>query len=83
QAGSLSWKAWFFGALDKSSFITVDKPPGALWVMGLSARLFGYSTLSCWYPRRWRESRRSGCSPRRYAGWPGRPPGCSRAWRWR
>lgn len=26
QAGSLSWKAWFFGSLDKSSFITVDKP---------------------------------------------------------
>jgi hypothetical protein len=54
QAGSLSWKAWFFGALDKSSFITVDKPPGALWVMGLSARLFGYSSwslcCSCWRP---------------------------------
>jgi 4-amino-4-deoxy-L-arabinose transferase-like glycosyltransferase len=51
QAGSLSWKAWFFGALDKSSFITVDKPPGALWVMGLSARLFGYNSWSLLVPQ--------------------------------
>ena len=51
QAGSLSWKAWFFGALDKSNFITVDKPPGALWMMGLSARLFGYSSWSLLVPQ--------------------------------
>src|SRR4051794_13410066 len=37
KAGSVSWKAWFFGAIDPGSFITVDKPPAALWVMGLSA----------------------------------------------
>src|SRR4051794_41851441 len=35
KAGSVSWKAWFFGAIDPGSFITVDKPPAALWVMGL------------------------------------------------
>jgi 4-amino-4-deoxy-L-arabinose transferase-like glycosyltransferase len=51
QAGSLNWKAWFFGSLDKSNFITVDKPPGALWVMGLSARLFGYSSWSLLVPQ--------------------------------
>ena len=51
QAGSKSWKAWFFGSLDSSSFITVDKPPGALWVMGLSARLFGYSSWSLLVPQ--------------------------------
>jgi 4-amino-4-deoxy-L-arabinose transferase-like glycosyltransferase len=51
QAGSKSWKAWFFGALDSSNFITVDKPPGALWVMGLSARLFGYSSWSLLVPQ--------------------------------
>lgn len=43
-SGTKSWKAFFFGALDSGSFITVDKPPFALWVMGLSARLFGYGT---------------------------------------
>ena len=36
---SESWKAWFFGALDPGSFITVDKPPLSLWLMGLSARV--------------------------------------------
>ncbi|HEX3488883.1 MAG TPA: glycosyltransferase family 39 protein [Streptosporangiaceae bacterium] len=51
QAGSLNWKAWFFGSLDKSNFITVDKPPGALWVMGLSARMFGYSSWSLLVPQ--------------------------------
>jgi 4-amino-4-deoxy-L-arabinose transferase-like glycosyltransferase len=51
EAGSKSWKAWFFGSLDSSNFITVDKPPGALWVMGLSARLFGYSSWSLLVPQ--------------------------------
>ncbi|MET7680777.1 glycosyltransferase family 39 protein [Streptomyces sp. NPDC005423] len=43
-SGTKSWKAFFFGALDSGSFITVDKPPFALWVMGLSARVFGYGS---------------------------------------
>ncbi|GAB2817679.1 glycosyltransferase family 39 protein [Actinocorallia aurea] len=50
-SGSESWKAWFFGALDAGSFITVDKPPFALWVMGLSARIFGYSSWSMLLPQ--------------------------------
>jgi 4-amino-4-deoxy-L-arabinose transferase-like glycosyltransferase len=50
KAGSESWKAWFFGALDPGSFITVDKPPLALWVMGLSARVFGFSSASMLLP---------------------------------
>src|SRR5687767_6598181 len=45
-SGTQSWKAFFFGAIDAGSYITVDKPPMALWVMGLSARIFGYSTAS-------------------------------------
>ena len=28
QAGTKSWKAWFFGSLDAGNSITVDKPPG-------------------------------------------------------
>jgi 4-amino-4-deoxy-L-arabinose transferase-like glycosyltransferase len=51
QAGSKSWKAWFFGSLDSSNFITVDKPPGALWVMGLSARIFGFNSWSLLVPQ--------------------------------
>ncbi|WP_433801393.1 ArnT family glycosyltransferase [Actinomycetospora sp. CA-084318] len=51
QAGTQSWKAWLFGSLDASNFITVDKPPAALWVMGLSGRLFGFSSWSMLAPQ--------------------------------
>ncbi|GAA4560167.1 glycosyltransferase family 39 protein [Planotetraspora kaengkrachanensis] len=50
-SGTRSWKAFFFGALDAGSFITVDKPPLALWVMGLSARIFGFGTWSMLLPQ--------------------------------
>ncbi|MEV3983377.1 glycosyltransferase family 39 protein [Nonomuraea sp. NPDC049758] len=50
-SGTRSWKAFFFGAIDAGSFITVDKPPLALWVMGLSARIFGYGTYSMLMPQ--------------------------------
>ncbi|MEU5696296.1 glycosyltransferase family 39 protein [Actinosynnema sp. NPDC020468] len=51
QAGAESWKAWFFGATDASSSITVDKTPAATWVMGLSARLFGVNAWSILVPQ--------------------------------
>ena len=51
QAGAKSWKAFFFGSFDSSNAITVDKPPAALWVMGLSARLFGVSSWSILVPQ--------------------------------
>ncbi|HVX20068.1 MAG TPA: glycosyltransferase family 39 protein [Acidimicrobiales bacterium] len=51
QAGSTSWKAFFFGSFDASNFITVDKPPGSLWVMDLSARLFGVNAWSILVPQ--------------------------------
>ena len=47
---SLSWKAFFYAAIDPAGFITVDKPPLAFWVMALSARLFGFSSLSMLAP---------------------------------
>jgi 4-amino-4-deoxy-L-arabinose transferase-like glycosyltransferase len=50
QAGSTSWKAFFFGSFDSSNFITVDKPPAALWVMDISARLFGLNSWSILVP---------------------------------
>jgi 4-amino-4-deoxy-L-arabinose transferase-like glycosyltransferase len=51
QAGSVSWKAWFFGSFDASNFITVDKPPASMWVMGLSGRIFGFSSWSMLVPQ--------------------------------
>ena len=46
-----SWKAFFFGSLDSSNFITVDKPPASLWVMELSARIFGFNSWSLLVPQ--------------------------------
>jgi len=51
QAGTKSWKAFFFGSLDSSNFITVDKPPASLWVMALSGRVFGFSSASMLVPQ--------------------------------
>ncbi|MFB4310197.1 glycosyltransferase family 39 protein [Actinomadura sp. GTD37] len=51
KSGTQSWKAFFYGALDAGSYITVDKPPMALWVMGLSARVLGFGTWSLLLPQ--------------------------------
>ncbi len=51
QAGTRSWKAFFFGSVDSSNFITVDKSPGSLWVMELSGRLFGFNSWSMLVPQ--------------------------------
>ncbi len=51
QAGSESWKAFFFGSSDAGNSITVDKTPASLWVMALSVRIFGLSSWSTLVPQ--------------------------------
>jgi 4-amino-4-deoxy-L-arabinose transferase-like glycosyltransferase len=51
QAGTKSWKAFLFGSLDSSNFITVDKTPASLWVMELSGRIFGFNSWSLLVPQ--------------------------------
>jgi 4-amino-4-deoxy-L-arabinose transferase-like glycosyltransferase len=51
QAGTKSWTAFLFGSLDSSNFITVDKTPAFLWVMELSARIFGLNSWSLLVPQ--------------------------------
>ncbi|MFE3683464.1 ArnT family glycosyltransferase [Streptomyces sp. NPDC059095] len=51
QAGSQSWKAFFFGSLDAANAITVDKPPAALWPMALSVRLLGLGSWQILLPQ--------------------------------
>ncbi|MCH5645261.1 glycosyltransferase family 39 protein [Gordonia sp. ABSL49_1] len=51
QAGSQSWKAWFFGSSDMANSITVDKPPASLWIPGLSVRIFGLNSWSILVPQ--------------------------------
>ena len=50
-AGSQDWSAWFWGSFDAGNALTVDKTPAALWVMGLSVRLFGLSPASVLLPQ--------------------------------
>ncbi|WP_330250858.1 glycosyltransferase family 39 protein [Nocardia sp. NBC_00565] len=50
QAGSQSWKAFFFGSSDAANSITVDKPPASLWLMELSVRVFGLNSWSILVP---------------------------------
>ena len=51
QAGSESWKAFFFGSSDAANSITVDKTPLALWPMDISVRVFGLSSWSLLVPQ--------------------------------
>lgn len=51
QAGSVSWKAFFFGSSDAANSITVDKPPASLWIMELSVRAFGLNSWSILVPQ--------------------------------
>lgn len=51
QAGTQSWKAFLFGSSDAANLITVDKPPASLWVMAISARIFGLSSWSILVPQ--------------------------------
>ncbi|MGZ4186827.1 MAG: ArnT family glycosyltransferase [Solirubrobacteraceae bacterium] len=48
---STSWHDFLFASLDKSGLMTVDKPPLALWVQALSARVFGFHPLSILVPQ--------------------------------
>ena len=49
-SGTKSWTSMFFGSLDTGNFITVDKPPGALWLMEASCRIFGFGSWQMLLP---------------------------------
>ncbi|EUJ23838.1 dolichyl-phosphate-mannose-protein mannosyltransferase family protein [Listeria grandensis FSL F6-0971] len=46
-----SWSNFFYGALDPSGFVTVDKPPVALWLQTISALIFGIHGWSVILPQ--------------------------------
>lgn len=48
---STNWHDFLFASLDRSGLMTVDKPPLALWVQALSARIFGFHPLSVLIPQ--------------------------------
>ncbi|MEU8300598.1 glycosyltransferase family 39 protein [Micromonospora sp. NPDC048909] len=51
QAGSVSWKAFFYGSSDAANSITVDKTPASLWLMALSVRVFGLNSWAMLVPQ--------------------------------
>jgi 4-amino-4-deoxy-L-arabinose transferase-like glycosyltransferase len=51
EASTKNWISFLFGSFDSSNFITIDKPPAALWVMDLSARIFGVNSWSLLVPQ--------------------------------
>src|SRR5881394_1066555 len=48
---STSWHNFLYASFDQAGVMTVDKPPLALWVQALSARIFGYHSLSVLVPQ--------------------------------
>jgi 4-amino-4-deoxy-L-arabinose transferase-like glycosyltransferase len=48
---STNWHDFLYGSFDAGGVMTVDKPPLALWVQALSARIFGFSSLSVLVPQ--------------------------------
>jgi 4-amino-4-deoxy-L-arabinose transferase-like glycosyltransferase len=46
-----SWHNFFFASYDAGGFISVDKPPVALWVQALSAKLLGFGPFSLLLPQ--------------------------------
>ena len=51
KSATQSWTALLWASLDSGLSITVDKPPAAIWIMGLSGRLFGFSSWSMLAPQ--------------------------------
>jgi len=47
----LSWHNFFFAAFDPAGFISVDKPPVALWLQVLSVKLLGFNPVGVILPQ--------------------------------
>lgn len=46
-----SWHNFFFNSFDPGGFVTLDKPPVAIWFQALFAKLFGFSALNSLLPQ--------------------------------
>jgi 4-amino-4-deoxy-L-arabinose transferase-like glycosyltransferase len=46
-----SWHDFLYGSFDAKGLMTVDKPPAALWVEALSAKVFGFNSLAILVPQ--------------------------------
>ena len=46
-----SWHNFFFASLDAGGYVSVDKPPLALWLQVVSSKVFGYSRAALLLPQ--------------------------------
>jgi 4-amino-4-deoxy-L-arabinose transferase-like glycosyltransferase len=46
-----SWLCFFFNSFDPAGFVSLDKPPVALWLQVASAKIFGFSAFSVMLPQ--------------------------------
>src|SRR5437899_4001892 len=71
---SLSWHNFLYNSFDPAGFISVDKPPVALWMQVASVKLFGFHALSVLIPRLSRASPRSAFSTTWFSAASAPPP---------
>jgi 4-amino-4-deoxy-L-arabinose transferase-like glycosyltransferase len=45
------WHAFFYNSFDPAGFVSVDKPPLALWIQVATVRIFGFSPLAILLPQ--------------------------------
>jgi 4-amino-4-deoxy-L-arabinose transferase-like glycosyltransferase len=45
------WHPFFYNAFDPGGFVSVDKPPVALWIQVLSAKVLGFHGLAVLLPQ--------------------------------
>jgi len=48
---TLGWHNFFYNSFDPAGFVSVDKPPVALWIQAASAKLFGFHNFSLFLPQ--------------------------------
>ena len=58
QAASTNWTAWLFGSLDAANFVSVDKPPISMMIMGFLAGYLVFRRGACCCRTRWQVSLR-------------------------
>ena len=45
------WHTFFYNSFDPAGFVSVDKPPLALWIQVATAKVFGFSSLTLLLPQ--------------------------------
>ena len=48
---SLSWHNFLYNSFDPAGFVSIDKPPVALWIQVASVKLFGFHALAVLVPQ--------------------------------